>query len=419
MPIPQQPGANAPPSEMMTLIRPISRLIVAAILAPLGATALPAAQETPFAPAVVVDEEVITHFDIRQRANVLIFLGSNPAVAEETAEEQLLTEALMVQGAGRLGIEVTEDLVKEGLRRFAASNNAKPSEVLAQASAAGVDIDSLRMLFGTQIAWQEAMRRRFAGRARPSERDIDAAILLLATEPAREVNLAEIAIPIFERGEAGTQAFLQQLYAELNGGRAFDEAAREYSRSASAASGGALGWNLVSALPPDMAGVIDGVPPGDLAPPLSIINGVSVLKVIDERPGPPTAADRVTVEYVLARFGDRATARAARTSATSCSAMQNGALPGALGAAETVGPITLAETDAALFDPLSQGALDIVSQPVVYADAFALVLLCDREVEASLEERRAVADELFAERVTGYADGLLADLRRQALIIHR
>ena len=419
MPTQQRPGANAPPSETMTLIRPLSKLIAAALLAFSGATALAAAQETPFAPAVVVDEAVITHFDIRQRANVLIFLGSNPAVAEETAEEQLVTEALMVQGAGRLGIEVTEDIVTEGLRRFAASNNAEPSQVLAQASAAGVDIDSLRMLFGTQIAWQEAMRRRFAGRARPSERDIDAAILLLATEPAREVNLAEIAIPIFERGEAGTETFLQQLYAELNGGRPFEEAAREYSRSASAASGGALGWNLVSALPTDMARVIDGVPPGDLTPPLSITNGVSVLKIIDERPGPPSAADRVTVEYILARFPDRATARAARTSATSCSEMQSRALPGALGAAEAVGPITLAETDPALFDPLSQGALDIVSQPVAYENAFALLLLCDREVDASPEERRAVADQLFAERVTGYADGLLADLRRQALIIRR
>ncbi|MBB5514932.1 peptidyl-prolyl cis-trans isomerase SurA [Rubricella aquisinus] len=386
----------------------------------LGLFPLPALAQDSFTPAVIVNDRVISNYDVAQRAGILELLGERQN-SLETAQDQLIEEALMLWEADRQGIAANEQLIEEGLASFAAQRGASPEELIGAIRNANLDPRSLLRLVEAQLLWQESMRRRFSGRARPSDGEVDDAIILAATEPAREVRLAELAFPIFERGEEESVALIRRLYTELSQGGDFAAAAREYSRTPTAAQGGDLGWQRPENLPPRMQQQISILDVGEVSQPIPITRGVSLLKLIGDREVPSRDAARVSLRYAIASFtGDGATdrARAARAAATSCDAVAAG-LPGAQDQT-IVGPTTLDQVQGDLFNVLSQLTPGIASQPIpVQQGGSRLVLLCERDVDVTAEERNAIGDRLFSERVTGYAEGYMQQLRRDALIERR
>jgi peptidyl-prolyl cis-trans isomerase SurA len=385
----------------------------------LGLLPLPALAQDSFAPAVIVNDRIISNYDVAQRAGILELLGERQN-STEIAEDQLIEEALMLWEADRQGIAANEELIEDGLANFAAQRGANPAELIGAIRAANLDPRSLLQLVEAQLLWQESMRRRFSGRARPTDVEVDAAIILAATEPAREVRLAELAFPIFERGEEESVALIRRLYTELSQGGDFAAAAREYSRTPTAAQGGDLGWQRPENLPPRMQQQISILDVGEVSQPIPITRGVSLLKLIGDREVPSRDAARVSLRYAIASFsGNSATelARAARAVATSCEAVAAG-LPGAQDQT-VVGPTTLDQVQGDLFNVLSQLTPGIASQPIPVQGGSRLVLLCERDVDVTAEERNAIGDRLFSERVTGYAEGYMQQLRRDALIERR
>lgn len=375
--------------------------------------------QSSFSPAIIVNERIISSYDVEQRAGILRLLGERGDAAVE-ARDQLVNEALMMWEGDRQGIGVSDALLAAGLENFAGQRNTTPDALLSRINRGGLDTENLLALVEAQLIWQEAMRRRFSDRARPSDTEVDNAIILTATEPAREVRLAEIAFPIFERGEDASVALIRRLFTDLSRGGDFAAAAREYSRTPSAAQGGDLGWQRPEALPPRMRQQIAVLDVGEVSQPIPITRGVSLLKLIGDREVPSRDAERVSVRYAVASFtGDSATAlaRAARAEATTCSAVENGLTSAT--ATSVIGPVTLDEVRGDLFGILSQLTPGVVSQPIPLQDSVRLILLCDRDVRVTPEERNSIGDRLFSERVTGFAEGYMQQLRRDALIEER
>ncbi|MEL6583833.1 MAG: peptidylprolyl isomerase [Pseudomonadota bacterium] len=369
------------------------------------------AQDTLFAPAAIVNDRVISEFDVQERIRVLQFLGATDQANPESALDQLIDEALVQFGAQRQGLALNDEIIAVSLERIAQSNGISVDELLARADQAGLNRESLSQLTGSQLLWREATQRRFAARARPGEPEIEDALLQRAIAPVREVRLSEIAFPTFERGEAGTQQFLRQLYQQFERGARFDALAREFSRSDSAGRGGDLGWTSVEGVPEQFRGIVSVLAVGEISQPFPVPNGVTILTVTDERFQAGSAASRVRVVYVEERFTGATAqddARAARIDFDACEDFER-----------RQGPVTLPDAPAAYFNALSQLTEGFVSQPVEVPGGFAIVQLCARAVDATPEERNAIADELFGERVAGYAEGFLQTLRREALIERR
>ncbi|MEO1539762.1 MAG: peptidylprolyl isomerase [Pseudomonadota bacterium] len=369
------------------------------------------AQETPFSPAIVVNDTVVTYYEVDQRTRLLRALGNRSAAVDTVVRDALIEEALMMQEASRRGINLPDANVEEAIERFAEGRGLSVAQLRRNMAREGAEDETLEDLVRARFSWRDAMQARFNSRAAPSDDDVDEAIVLATTEPEREVLLAEIAIPIAERGPEETVALIRRLFAELAGGGDFRAAARTYGRTAAASNDGIVGWVRPATLPSNMRGQVEVLAPGEISAPIPITRGVTILSIYDERFVPSDDAQRVELTYGQVDFTTIDEARAARPEITDCAvAAERGAL---------VGPIALSDVDADLFTTLAQATEGIVSTPVETAAGASLVVLCSRSVDVSQEERRQVTNTLFADRVNTYATGYLQELQSDAVIEQR
>ena len=100
----------------LTPARILRALTLAAGLA-LTVSPVAAPAQNLFAPAIIVDEMVITGYELDQRARMLTLLNA-PGNTNDLAREQLVDDRLRLQAAQNAGIEPTEEEILEIVHGF-------------------------------------------------------------------------------------------------------------------------------------------------------------------------------------------------------------------------------------------------------------------------------------------------------------
>jgi peptidyl-prolyl cis-trans isomerase SurA len=280
-------------------------LAVGGVLAIAG----PVMAANPFAPALSVNEGVITHYEIDQRMLLLAALGASGDL-RELAIEQLTEDRVKLQAAEAMEVELPEAAATAGLEEFATARGLAVEDVERVLEARGIDRQTMDDFVLAGLAWREVVAVRYRARATPSEADLDAALALAATTPREMLQLAEIALPFGERSEAETLERADRLYRELARGASFEAVAREYSRSATAERGGLLEPMPATQLPPAIRPQVLLLGPGQVTRPVPISGGVAILKLAAIRQEPPAdvATDEAAREALRQRlFTERIT----------------------------------------------------------------------------------------------------------------
>ncbi|CAN5687884.1 hypothetical protein BH23PSE1_BH23PSE1_04150 [soil metagenome] len=260
------------------------------------ALAGPAAAQNPYSPALTVNEAVITHHDLDQRAEFLAALGATGDL-RALAAEQLTEDRLRLEAARAAGLELTEAEIDGGIAEFAEQRGLSAEDVTQVLSARGIDRQTLEDFVEAGVAWRELVNARFRARAMPSGADLDAAIEVATGAPQESVTLAEIAIPFAERGDAETVAFAERLTADIRrGATSFAAAVSAYSRSASAEQGGRLPPLPARQLPPDIRGQVLLMRPGEVTNPIPITGGLAIIQLVAAQEEPPGAVDLASEE---------------------------------------------------------------------------------------------------------------------------
>jgi peptidyl-prolyl cis-trans isomerase SurA len=284
------------------------RILTATMLATLLALAAAAQGANPYAPAITVNDGVITRYDIEQRMRLLAALGAGGDL-RELAVEQLTEDRVKLQAGKELGIELPEGAVEAGLDEFATQRGLTVEDVTRVLEARGIDRQTMDDFVESGIVWREVLAARFRARATPSEADLDAALELAATQPVEMLTLAEIALPFAEHGEAETQALADRLYRELAAGADFAATAADYSRSPTAQNGGRLEPVPATRLPPAFRTEVLLLRPGQVTRPVPISGGLAIIKLVSVaqvRPEPIDASDPAVREELRQRlFGER------------------------------------------------------------------------------------------------------------------
>jgi peptidyl-prolyl cis-trans isomerase SurA len=267
------------------------RTVTVALALGLMALAIPTVAANPYAPAITVNDSVITHYDIDQRMKLLAALGATGEL-REIAVEQLTEDRVKLQAGAELGIELDDAAIAVGIEEFATGRGLTLDDVNAALTARGIDQQTMNDFVESGLVWREVLAQRFRARATPSEADLDAALELAATRPREILTLAEIALPFEERGEAETIALADRLYRELRGGASFPALAREYSRSGTAENDGLLEPVPADRLPPTFRTQVLLLSPGQVTRPIPISGGVAIIKLvsIEQRRPDPAAA---------------------------------------------------------------------------------------------------------------------------------
>ncbi|WP_375173024.1 peptidylprolyl isomerase [Pseudooceanicola sp.] len=380
-------------------------------------------QAQSFSPAIKVNEQVVTEFELEQRERMLR-LFRTPGDIPEQAAEQMIDDRLRMQAARQLGISPSEEEILEGMTEFAGRANLSAEQFLQALQQGGVAPESFRDFVRAGLAWRTVVQARFGPKVQVSEQEIDRAIASGGASGASvQVLMSEIFLPINAENPDETRALANRI--RRTNATGFAQAAREYSSAPSAGQGGRVNWVPASNLSPQLRGAILGLRPGQISAPVEVNGQIALflLRAIeqsDSRAPSNYSAIEYAAYYIPGGRSSQALAQAekVRNRVDTCDDLYGVAKgqPEEVLERGTKAPGEIPSDIAAELEKLDAGE---VSTALTRSNGQTLVflMLCGRSFDLSgAVSREGVALDIQNRRLTSFAQGYLQQLRSEARI---
>lgn len=385
------------------------------------ATGHSAVAQSGFSPAVIVDDKVITYYEIDQRARLLTAFRT-PGAGPDLAREQLIEDRLKQAEMDRAGVSLGPEALQSALEQFAARANLTPDQFITILAQQGVDAATLRDFVSIGVTWRDYIRNRYGRSANVTDADIDRAIATTTGAGAGiEVLLSEIIIPAPPPQAARALARAEQI-ATLRSQEAFSAQARQVSALPSRTNGGRLGWLPIGNYPPQLQGLILSLGTNEVTAPIPIPNGVALFQMRGVREIPTAPPAPAAIEYAAYYINAAAGLAGAQDVANRVDTCDD-----LYGIAQGQPPEVLERSSLAPSDIPQDVALELarldpgeVSYNLTRSNGQTIVflMLCNRIADTEAEtDRDAIQTRLRSQRLAGFAEALLENLRASATIV--
>jgi peptidyl-prolyl cis-trans isomerase SurA len=386
----------------------------------------------------IVNGEILTGTDVDQRL-ALVSLANGGKVSEEERERlriqvmrNLIDETLQIQEAKGNKIEITPADVNQSYARVSQNFKRTPEAMSAYLRAQGSSDASIKRQIQGEVAWSRLLRRKVE--VNVSDAEVQAVIdRLKAAKGTDEYHVGEIYMSATPEVAPQVQANMQRIIEQIKKGGSFQAYARQFSEATTAVVGGDLGWIRAAQLPDALAQATQEISVGQIAGPIEIPGGFSIIYMIDSRKV-LTADPRdavLALRQLSLTFPAGMTSAAAQAKATELG--QATQAMGGCGRVESVAAAMGAEVidndqvrvrdlPGALQEMLLKLQIGQSTPPFgSQSEGVRVLVLCGRdepasESDPSMEKLRVVMEE---ERVNLRAQRYLRDLRRDAVIDYR
>ncbi|WP_170429036.1 peptidylprolyl isomerase [Ruegeria arenilitoris] len=402
-------------------LKPVAPVLVGVMLA---MTSPQADAQSLFSPAIKVNQDVITWYELGQRQQFLTVLGA-PGASEDEVRKALIDDRLRKQVMREAGIQAAPEDVQAGIDQFAARGQLSSDEFLQLLADQGVSRETVRDFVADQITWRDYVSARFLSQARPTADEINRA-LGQTDSGGLQVLLSEIIIPVNQQTVAQAELLAEEI-SGLEGFDSFSAAATQYSAAATRENGGRLDWLNLSSLPPALQPVIIGLKNGDITPPLSLPNAIALFQMRGLREVATGATRYSEIDYAIYNMaGGRSAdtlAKAARLKeeVDTCDDLYGVAKDQP---AEVLQRIQASPGEIPRDVALELAKLDLneVSTALTRNNGQTLMflMLCTRTRDLGEETSRTdVANALTQQRLEAFSESLLAQLRAEAIIVEQ
>ena len=389
--------------------------------------------------AAIVNDDIITTYDVQQRALLIAISSGVRPTADNTqallqqALRSLIDERLQIQEMHRQEKEqkftvVADDKeVDDEIADIAKGNNTTPAAMRDQLAGMGIDIATLRDQIRAQSSWQRWIGGRYGSRIRIGNDQIEqASERLKASQAKPQFQVSEIFLDASKAGgmnEATEGA--KQLISQIQQGAPFGAVARQFSSAPTAANGGDLGWISASELRPELAALLDTLPVQQISQPIPVSDGVYILTVRDKRAGGVTTLlklKQVAVPLPAQATGQQLADAGKALASLSATRPTCDNLEAKAAQIPNVTSANLGEADANLLAPefrtsvtgLQDGQL---SAPLRTQAGLHMLMVCGRRATgAAMPSRDQIENRLRAEQLSMISRRSLRDLRNSATI---
>jgi len=391
--------------------------------------------------AAIVNDEVISSYDLRQRMRLLVATSGVQPSAENLPQIQrealrnLVDEHLEmneihdVEAKQKdLKLEPTDKEIDERISDIAAGAGIKADQFLATLRSDDVDVQTLKDQIRAQLAWERYIGARFRDNVEVGDNQVRAAMERANAEASKPQYLvSEIFIDAARIGsETAAMEGARQLIAQIQQGAPFPSVARQFSNAPTAANGGDLSWVTADALQqPELTKAIEEMRPGQLSQPIASADGVYILALRDKRAGvTDTVVDLKQAAISLPPGAAPEEVSKAEAKLTALRGKLDGCDSLEARAAKTPGVLAgdLGETDVKDLRPSFQQAIaglkiGQVSEPIRTDIGLHLIMVCERHAAgARATTRAAITSRLEGEQYDMYGRRFLRDLRNSATI---
>ena len=409
----------------MRLLKTLS--IVTALLA----TSAPAyTQSAPHGIAAVVNSDIVTIHDLRQR--VLFMMATTGAERDEAtiqrlqrqALSNLINEHLQMQESEKYEQNISDEQVNQRLAQLLSRNGADPNKLVADLAAGGVSIETLRDQIRSEIAWQRIVNGLYGSRIRISDAQIDETLNLLTANASKpNYRIAEIYIEASPDigGIDGAMEGANAMIAQVKNGAPFQLLAQQFSSAASAARGGDVGWVREGEQRPEIDAAIKAMEPGSVSAPIRVPGGVYVIALIEKKISESDTLyklKQVTVEAETEAAKSRLIAL--RGELQGCETLDADVKTIEGVEAADMGEIKSSDLTDEIVAALERTDVGGLSDPFERPNGATSIMVCKRETTGSdIPTRDQIEDRLLDQQLAQASKRALRDLRREATLVVR
>lgn len=398
------------------------------------------AQENVQRIAAIVNDEVISNYDVQQRINLIVFSAGIETTDADLVRMRaqvlrtLVDETLKIQEARRLEIEITKREVDQSIEGMAEQNNTTVEKINEMLEQSGTSVVTLRRQIASDLAWDTIVRGMFGNRVSVTNEEVEAVFQRNADNVNQPQYLvSEIYFRIDSPDQAATvRANAEDMLQKLRSGAGFPAIAQQFSQSASAAKGGDIGWVQDGQLAPELNEALRGLAVGQISEPIRTINAYHVLALRNRRivGGSDAMLSQLKIRQMIFPLAPE-TPQAQVQAAGDYLAKLSGGIrscgqldqlkkeveAGQLSKETVVVAKDLPDRFRSALLPLEVGQ---ATAPILSQQGFHIVVLCGRqESEGKLPSMEEIRSQLSNQQMNMLARRYIRDLRNDAVVENR
>lgn len=414
-----------------------SSLLAAALFAALAATA--SAQDGSLRIVAVVNDEVVSVRDVVERMRMTFATTGIPDTPEirrqlrEQALRVLVDERLYMQELKKRGVSVSQEELDRTIESVERQMNIPPGRFDQVAPRMGIDPGAFIENVRANLTWSRLVRARFFASNTITEPEIDEAVAKLRASAGQvEDLLSEIVIPVDspDQEEAARQT-ATQVSQQLRERGNFAALARQFSRGATAANGGDIGWAPRGSLPDELDAAVAKLERNSFTEPVRSTGGYYIMGLRDRRRIAEASPEDVKVGLSQIMLGlapnaqpsdveaTMALARTVRDLISKCEDIEPLARELKAQGSGAIGTVRLTDLPDNFRAAIADLKVNETSEPVAVPRAVHLFTVCSREEPKSGIDRNQVRNTLLQQRLALMSQRYLQDLRRDATIEFR
>ncbi|WP_374125635.1 MULTISPECIES: peptidylprolyl isomerase [unclassified Sphingomonas] len=392
-------------------------------------------------PTAIVNDAVITGTDVDHRV-ALIIAANNVKPTDEERERLrrqvlsgLIDETLQIQEAKAAEVTITKEEIDRGFSGVARSFNKPVPELKIYLRAIGSSERSLRRQIEAELAWSRYLRRKVEPFINVGDTEVEGILKRLqANQGSEEFHVKEIYLTATAEREQQVVSEARALMGTIQRGeKPFEQVALERSEATTRAVGGDLGWVRAGQLPETLAQAAVEMKVNQLAGPVPVPGGYSILYLVDTRKvGTADSRDAVLNLRQISMAFKTGITQAEATEKVAAFAKMTQGIKGCGDVAQAAAAFgaEVVDNDAVRVRDLPPQLQDLMlalqigeSTPPFGSptDGVRALVLCGRDdpKSAALPSMEQVRSQMEQRGVNLRADHKLRDLRRDAVVEYR
>ena len=380
--------------------------------------------------SVIVNDEVISRYDVNQRVKLILVTSGIPSTEEnikrieEQAIKALIDEKIQIQEAIKLEVPDSPDEINLMLDNIARGNQTTAEGILESITSQGVNSETLLNQIKSELLWNKIVRGRFGSYINISDEEVN----IIYERTIQNINnsqydISEIFIGFEDDSEEKeARELAEKLTEQLKNKIAFEPVAQQFSQAPSSGQGGFIGWVSEGQLDPDIILNIKNLEIGSVSNPIKTVNGYYIIKLNgkSEEGGKNPMKNQYDLISVSFNIEDEIIAKDFSNNFISCKRLDSLLKNYSQKKVNVIGKRLLQELPKELHKELLEKNAGNALSPRFSEESIDIILICDRKDDIGIQVNRdVIEDNIYSQKMGMMSRRHLRDLRRDAVIEYR